>query len=166
MARKRDYKAEERRRNELARARGFKSRAAQRHAIETGKVKALAPSRMKNPRTVIAQQRLRAKERPSAFDIIYDTYSDEQRAAEWSSLFARHESGRFDYDGDTETAKSKQQFIAKYGKDAYVQAYISAFVRGEGRYQRARNRGGSQPLRFWFVHVTGYLTSNVYDERY
>src|SRR6478609_5965605 len=93
MARKpRDYKAEERRRNELARQRGFTNRYQQRRKIETGAVPALAPKRVRSERTKQAQaQRIRPPRNGAKIDdsrwVINGTQiSRVQRAEDWSAM--------------------------------------------------------------------------------
>ena len=162
MARKRDYNAEERRRNELARQRGYSSRAQQRRAIETGKRESLAPNRLRNPRTIEAQKFL-IGERTKGIETkgtILPTFgnrvSDVQRAEDWSDLFARSSAAKYDPDNRP----------SGMTKAAYTDAYLAAFVRGDERYVEVRRRGGSDALRRWFVDIAGYLTADEYESRY
>lgn len=162
MARKaRDYKAEERRRNELAKARGFTSRAAQRRAIEKGAAPALAPTRLRKP-SVIAAQRARSappKDRAPIKDSLqgYPLPSREQRARDWSALFAGTEMAQYRPERAKELGVTKKQ---------YTDAYLRAFVQGDSAYHRVRYYGGSEDLRYWFVELNDYFEAEEYDEKY
>ena len=164
--RKRDYRAEERRRNELARALGFKNRAELRKAIETGVRPARRVKQLRKPSTIAAQARLRKSAKPSTYDEIVATYSDQQRSQEWGWLLSKHETAEYEARGDSAVAKQKRAFIQKHGKDVYTRAYLEAWAEGDEKYYRVRYRGGSYALGFWLVEVCGYLTWDQFWERY
>lgn len=161
MARKpRDYKAEERRRNELARQRGFTSRAQQRRAIETGKIPALQPKRVRSPKTVEAQKRrVRPPKARGPIQTDFNGYTIpvEQQAKDWSTLHAR-----------SEIAQYRPEEAAKLGvgKKAYTNAYMRAFVVSDGGYSAVRYAGGSPELYYWFVTLNQYMSASEYETRY
>lgn len=140
--RKRDYKAEERRRNELARQRGYKSRAAQRYAIETGRAPALQPSRVRKPTRTVKTPRLDS----GALDRAYD----------WSALHGGTQIARYDY-------RNARPGVTK---GQYLKGYLDAFVEGPQRYRAVRHSGGSRALERYFVDITGYYTADEYETRY
>lgn len=162
MARKaRDYKAEERRRNELARLRGHTNRYQQRKKIETGAIAALAPKRVRSTRTKTAQK---ARVRPprgaakiTDYEIQGTKISRVQRASDWSAAHASEDIAKY----RPERAKS-----LGVGEAAYTNAYLRAFVEGDTRYQRVRRSGGSVDLYYWFVTLNGYYMAEEYDEKY
>jgi hypothetical protein len=172
MARRpRDYAAENRRRNELARQRGFTSRSAQRRAIERGEFPAVNPSRIRSERTRNAQASL-ASRPSSAPRGSTGSKSDRLHAAGFRSDYhyrqVRNEN--FDYD-----ALHAHRQIAKYdpevnapGTDRYVyaMAYYQAFVSGPERYAVVRRSGGSEYLRRYLVDITHYYTANEYEVNY
>ena len=167
MARVRDYHAEEVRRNALAKSRGFTSRAQQRHAIEVGKIRALQPKRVRSPKTRKAQERLLATRRygptpkagevPESFGGI--TISPEDRARDWSTMFARSEIAQYRPERAKELGVSKAK---------YRDAYLKAFVAGDTRYERVRHskNGGSDALYYWFVTLNEYMEADEYESRY
>lgn len=192
MARKpRDYKAEERRRNELARQRGYTSRAAQRHKIETGRIAPLMPNRIRSPFTIAAQKvrdvvlsrNVPVSPNHPEFDRAVAGVSVEQRASDWASIFARTHVTTFedaldksvpnvrgrrkrkDTKEERATLRAKHKFISRQGRKAYVDAYMAAFVEGPERYAVAR-REGSHALYYWLVIVTEYMTAEEYDSKY
>lgn len=185
MARKiRDYKAEERRRNEIARALGYRNRAEMRRAIELGKIAPRRPKAVRSPRTIAAQKyrevvESRAYGTPDvsgdSFDVSFGgRITAAQRAADWSAAFARTDVARFEYgeknaqDSDSKTSASmraKEDFIKRFGKQEYLRAYMAAFVEGPQRYKYTR-KTGSAALFFWFVVVTQYMTADEYDIPY
>ncbi len=156
MARKpRDYRAEEARRNALARERGFKSRAQQRHAIETGKAAPLQASRLSSPQTIRAQRdRLAAL---TDFERGIAAIKPENRARDWSDIFARSEEGQY------RPERAKELGVSR---EAYTLAYINAFVYGEDRYDAVRHKGGSDDLYYWFVVLNEYLSAAEYEGKY
>lgn len=163
MARKaRDYKAEEARRNALARQRGFTSRGQQRRAIETGKAPAIAPRRLRKPTTIEAQKfRLGVdtggiERKATELPAFGDRVSPEDRAQDWSDIYARSSAAQYNPD-DRPKGMSKR---------AYTNAYLAAFVRGDERYVNVRHAGGSEALRHWFVDIAGYMTADEYESRY
>ena len=162
MARKaRDYAAEQRRRNELARERGHRSRADQRRKIELGKIPALAPKRLRNPVT-LKNQKLRVTtpkrkhvKKPTEYGG-YKLPSLEDRSTDWSTMFARSESGT--YAPDTRPDDTT--------KAAYRSAYMKAFVAGPARYDLVRHHGGSPDLKYWLVTLNHFMSVSEYESRY
>lgn len=152
--RKRDYKAEERRRNELARERGYRNRAQQRRAIEKGEMSPLDPERVRSPKTVSAQ----AKRLFQTNDFIRLTSALDPRdmAQDWSGIFARSEQAEYNPERAAELGVSERE---------YTRAYLDAFVLGDDRYEINR-RSGSDPLFYWFVTLNGFMSADTYDKRY
>ena len=136
--RQRNYRAEEARRNELARARGFTSRGQQRRAIDRGVIEPLAPER-----TFIA----RALRIDSMMDNAYD----------WSTAHAKHYEAMF-----------RPQDALDHGlsEGEYTRAYSKAFVEGNQRYGNVRRRGGSPALRRWFVDTIHWYSPAEYEAKY
>jgi hypothetical protein len=149
MARKaRDYKAEERRRNELARSRGYSSRGQQRRRIESGKAPAIRPELIRKESTREAQRRYH---RENSITVGYP--SKYQRAQDWSDLHAKHWSATY-----RPEERPKGMTISQY-----TDAYLKAFVTGPERYYEARQTG-SEALRYWFVDVAEYLSDEDYND--
>lgn len=170
MARIRDYKAEERRRNELAKARGFKSRAQQRHRIETGRAPAIAPKLIRSERTRKAQAAYRAKPKPPSPPLsLYEREvarveaqsSRADKCRDYSAAHAHRTIAKFDYD-----ANIKDQGIRGVTRKQYEDAYYAAFVDSPGRYGAVRKSGGSEELRHYFVDITHYYSPDEYEARY
>jgi len=161
MARKqRDYRAEEARRNELARQRGFTSRAAQRRAIERGKAPAIQPHRIRSERTRKAQAALQSAIKPlnvRKYDYAGIHISGEQRATDWSTIFAGSDIAQYHPERARSLGVTKKQ---------YTDAYLRAFVLGDERYAQSRYYGGSDPLYYWFVTLNGYYSADEYESRY
>lgn len=156
-AKRRDYKAEYRRRNELAKARGFAGYAQQRRAIESGKARAIAPWRIRTKRTAEAQNAFLAElKEQGTYDSYLRAVPIEQQCRDWSSGTAK-----------TPALKYTPQFARRYGltKAEYTQAYYDAFVNGPESYRNVR-RGGSPALRYWLVDVIKLYTAAEYDKRY
>lgn len=163
MARRRDYKAEEARRNARARARGFSSRGQQRKAIERGKIPPLAPGRIRKPETVKAQQERERRERREKSYWFKAGFRSERAyrkaksdAADWSALHAGTHIAQYDPDNALEGI----------GVAEYTKAYMDAFVEGPGRYKAVRRSGGSPELYRYFVTVTGHYAPDEYESRY
>lgn len=158
----RDYKAEEARRNALAKARGFETRAKQRRAIETGKTAAIRPTSLRSPKTIAAQKfRLGfetkgIERKETILPTFGNRFSPSQRAEDWSDIYARSSAAQYTPD-ERPSGMSKEE---------YTDAYLAAFVRGEERYVTVRRSGGSEALRHWFVDVVGYMTADEYESRY
>lgn len=156
MARKaRDYKAEERRRNELAKQRGFSNRYQQRAAIETGKRAPLQPSRVRSPRTKAAQRRVLGAHEDYLAALRRTTPAS--RAEDWSGLFLRTDMAKYDPDRARELGVSRA---------AYTDAYLNAWVEGPESYSKVRHKGGSDALEYWFVTLNGFMTVDEYEARY
>lgn len=188
MARKpRDYKAEERRRNELARARGFKTRASQRGAIERGEIRALQPARVRSPRVKKAQAKFLSGPAaprgpiPSYAELERALSADlEQQCWDWAARHAVSTVAQYGWTDEDKkwkkgepwvrrnnaTNKQKIKWIEKHGKEAYTQAYYNAFVDGPERYSKNRYNGGSDAMRLWYVEITGYMTAEEFESRY
>lgn len=161
--RQRDYAAEQRRRNELARQRGFTSRAQQRRKIEKGEIPALVPlSRLRSKRTIEAQKFLLGAEtrgierKGSTLPVFGTRRSDAERAQDWSDIYARSQVAQYDPDNRPKGMT----------KAAYTRAYLAAFVTGDERYVKVRHAGGSDALRHWFVDVMEYMQADEYETRY
>ena len=159
----RDHKAEQARRNELARQRGYTSRAQQRRAIETGKAKPLAPKAVRSPKTIAAQKRRIAaatqgqEHKAKESDVLFNTSRpDAERAQDWSDLFARSNMAKYDPDNRPKGVS----------REAYTKAYMAAFVEGPDRYKLVRHSGGSDALRAWFVDMNGWFQADEYETRY
>lgn len=188
MARKpRDHKAEQQRRNELARQRGFTSRATQRAAIEKGRIPALAPQRVRSPKTKAAQSKFQSgAAAPSRYTQSYAELERQMKAdlpglcTDWANIHAVSTVAQYGYtDADKKwkkgepwvrannaTNKRKQKWIEKNGMEAYTQAYYATFVDGDQRYAKNRYNGGSDAMRLWFVDITGYMTPEEFESRY
>lgn len=158
MARKvRNYRAEQLRRNELARARGFTNRYQQRHAIETGKFKALQPKRVTRPQTLKAQAEYLAKPKRQQTPTGWAYPSKEDQAQDWSTMNARTNMGQY-HPGNAKRLGVTKTF--------YRQTYLDAFVTGDDRYKLVRHHGGSPALRYWFVDLNGFFSADEYESRY
>lgn len=158
----RDYSAEQRRRNELARARGFTSRSQQRRAIERGKAPALSPERLRKPSTIEAQKFLLGEStqgierKDSHFAVFGSRRSDRERCEDWSDIYARSDMAVYDPDNRPDGVSKRE----------YTQAYMAAFVTGDERYVAVRHHGGSEALRHWFVDINGFFQADEYESRY
>ena len=183
LGQKRDYKAEERRRNQNAKLRGFTSRAAERRAIERGTIAPRKPSQVSSPRTIAAQLKRRQgvapkPNRPPLPDYVMGR-SKEQRCQDWSDLHAATPAATFNPKDSYSKPKSRQEssyyaahankakWIAKHGWDAYVEAYLRAFVEGPDKYRYvAKKRQGSYYMYLWFCDITGFMSIDEFDEKY
>lgn len=186
MARKpRDYKAEERARNARAVASGFKNRAEMRRAMERGAIPAARPHRLTSPETKRTQRALRDSidrgnglPDPAAFAKWIGGKSQTERCRDWSDARARTSIVSYDtkspfkdVDGKADPYAgqnaAKREFIATHGRQAYTDAYLSAFVEGPERYATAKTRtGGSHALYYWLVVVVQYMSAKDYEEKY
>lgn len=161
----RDYRAEERRRNELARLRGETNRYQQRRKIETGILPPIQPKRVTSPKTRAAQARMlataprRKSQEFQAPGVIIPHIPDTDRAQDWSDLFAR--SGVAKY----EPTEARSLGVTR---KEYTTAYLKAFVTGDARYDRVRHNktGASSHLFYWLVTLHGYLSIDEYESRY
>lgn len=167
MARKpRDYKAEERRRNELAKARGFKTRAEQRKKIERGEVAALHPQRVRATKTKEAQKRYTAAQRRAAapkgrsgqktVSIGGIKMNRRQVMQDWS-----------DYAASTPLAEYKPEDARSLGltRDEYDQAYWDAWLDPDSGYVLNRY-APSEAQRRWMVDIMGHYEAEEYEDRY
>lgn len=181
MARKaRDYKAEEARRNEIARALGYKNRAQMRRAVELGFIAPKRPEAIRSPRTIAAQKwraamaardydydpRTPIDREPTEFERIVAGIKPERMARDWSAAHAKTPAAEFDFEGNEDVNVAKRDFIKAHGMTAYIDAYLNAFVLGGDRYVNRRHAGGSPAMLFWFVVVTMYMTVPEYDGKY
>lgn len=158
MARRvRDYAAEQRRRNELAKSRGYTSRSQQRRAIEQGRRAPLRPDLIRSPRTVEAQRIRQA--RIDADLKLFGQYAENER---WAKAHAVRHIGRFDPREQSEGGNR----LPGVSPEAFSQGYNEAFVNGPLKYRSRRNRGGSRALRRYFVDLTGHFTADEYEARY
>lgn len=166
MARKeRDHHAEGLRRKELAEARGYRNRYEQRRKIETGAIAPLQPKRVSSPSTLRNQEKRLAAKNQAKADREYlkaieaANISPEQRARDWSMLFAR---------SDVATYKPEDAKRLGLTKTQYTTAYLNAFVVGPDRYTRVRRNkaGASSHLHYWFVDLYEYMTIDEYESRY
>lgn len=162
MARKprkpRDYKAEEKARKDLAVKRGYRNRYEQRHAIETGKIPAIQPSRLRNPKTIAAQKLVKPPESRAVRDAL-KPLSDEDRCRVWSGRFARIYKAQYHPDRAEELGVSRE---------AYTRAYLAAFVDNDPRYVRPNPDGtGADPDQYyWYVTLNDYMEADEYESRY
>ena len=178
--RKRDYKKEEAARKALAVSRGFKSRGAQRYAIEHGKAPAIKPWLIKKPSTYRAQvdshllpilPRIREPEsakKPAPPTIArsgrlspketaeFMGRTADQIAEDWSELHGRSFIGEYHPERAGELGLTHAQ---------YRNAYLRAFVIDQ-HYSKVRHHGGSPELRYWFVDVNHYYSADEYETRY
>lgn len=157
----RDYSAEQRRRNELARERGFTSRSQQRRAIEKGRAPAIRPERLRKLSTIEAQKFLlgdttQGIERRNSTFPTFGHRSARERCEDWSDIYARSDMAVYDPDSRPEGVTRKQ----------YTDAYMAAFVTGDERYVVTRHQGGSEALRTWFVDINGFFQADEYESRY
>lgn len=162
--RQRDYKAEQQRRNELARARGFSSRGQQRRKIERGIIPPIAPQRVRSPKTISAQRQRESRERQATSwwgkagftsERQYRTARD--RSEDWSALHAGTRIAQYEYEDNAVPGVTKAE---------YTKAYFQAFVSGPERYAAVRKAGGSAALRRYFVDITGHYSPDEYEARY
>ena len=178
----RDNHAENVRRNELAKARGFHNRYDQRHKIETGVIRALWPQQVTAPKTVKAQNEWQARAHALITGAKPTEYGGhplpppEDRCQSWSDMFARASAARFAPDG-VKAADAKMYHDRQWPRplsakdlgvtrDEYTAAYTRAFLVGPQRYQATRRTGGSYALYYWFVVLNHYMEADEYESRY
>ena len=167
LKRIRDHAAEQRRRNELARERGYTGRGQQRGKIERGEIGALRPKQVRAPKTKRAQ-RLRDAIRKAAEQEKKDyrgrapVRTPRQRAEDWSSVMAKTPDAQY----NPSNAVGSPRRRAGLTLAAYTNAYLAAFVLGPEQYKVVRHNGGSDALRYWFVEVMETFEAAEYDERY
>lgn len=172
---KRDYKAEEARRNALARARGFTTRAQQRYKIETGKIPAIRPALVRSPRTLIAQERYkRAAAQPKRTKTgliegrlskseraelpLFAGVTYEQAARDWSEVHSRVPESRY---------APELAHALGVTKEHYRAAYLRAFViRPADDDEAGWNARIASPLKYWIVTLNGFTTDDLYDRKY
>lgn len=163
-AKKRDWRAEQVKRNKAAQALGYKNRYQLRKAVERGDIAPLNPRRVKSARTRAAQvERVKRLSRGYEGDLygsmvrkIMFGMTSEEQCLTWSSLYARHESAKY----------KPEQRPKSMSRKEYTAAYYDAWVNGDDRYQAVRRKGGSEKLRRWLVDIEGYLTASEYETRY
>lgn len=161
MARRaRDYRAEEARRNALARERGFTTRAAQRGAIRRGEAAPVQPSRIRTKESADAYEKYLERrdtgwtpERIAAFH----TTVDEVRAADFSEHKAN--SPWATYTPDTTPEEHG------VSREEYTAAYLAAWVVGDEKYGKDTRKHGSEALRHYLVDIMD-MEPEEYDRRY
>jgi len=178
----RDNHAENVRRNELAKARGFHNRYDQRHKIETGVVRALWPKQIKAPKTVKAQHEWQARATalitgnpPTEFGG-HPFEPAEDRCQTWSDMFARASHARYAPNGvNAKDAKMYRDrkwprpLSAKdlgVSADEYTAAYLRAFVAGRHSSRKGDRLRASYALYYWFVTLNHYFEADEYESRY
>lgn len=163
-AKKRDYKAEERRRNELAKQRGFTSRAQQRGAIKRGEAKVtrtgntyrIARTTAKTP-TKTTKTTKRGRTYRDKVQYMGYTFSKREACEDFSMISAKNEN-----------AKYRPEEAAKLGltPSAYTHAYYMAFIdESSGYYANRYDDGGSDAMRYWFVDLD-HMEADDYDDKY
>lgn len=162
----RNYSREYARRNELARLRGEPSYAVRRRKIEQGIIAAIAPWRIRSKRTAENQEALKARTAAEAREATQGkTYADieasvtkEERCRQWSTQ------------GGSRTSMTKynprEARKLGYAKEEYTDIYFRAFVSGDESYRKVRYKGGSDPLKEWFVTMHNIYQAGEYDGRY
>jgi hypothetical protein len=157
----RDYAAEYRRRNELAKQRGHTNYAQQRRKIERGQIRAIAPTRLRSRKTIEAQDAVyglfgtqqldKDTERWLSTVDVQDVRID--MAQRWSDWYSRHWSTEFD--------------AKRAAKDEhYLTVYMQGFVLSQDKDKNAHHFDGSRWQHEWFVDITGYLEADDYADRY
>lgn len=154
----RDYKAEYRRRVELAQSRGFKNYSQQRRKIENGEVRALQPSRLRNRRTIEVQDRHfgifgSQKKQDGWFDAGTVQDARIEMAQGWSDWYSRHWSTKF----DAERARHDER---------YLTVYMQAFVLAPHSDKNVHHFDRDPWLYEWMVDIQGYMEADTYDDRY
>lgn len=145
MARRRDYAAEERRRNERARELGFTSRAQMRRALRR---REFVPARQ-------GVKIVGKAEGPTFPPFAQAGYASEseyrnarRKAAKWSKAHSRVEMSRYD------PAFTGKRF----------ESYYDAFINPSTRANRIEN--GLDSLRDWLVDEMGFYTPDEFDTKY
>lgn len=136
--RQRDYRAEEARRNERARALGFTSRAHMRRALRQG----WSPVRA----TGSARSMIVGANEPAPPPLSVEPLRRESQ--EWSDRHSRVPTSRYHPEWDSGT----------------VRTYHRAFINNETKASRIEN--GFAALRAFLVGDRGYYTDQEFDERY
>lgn len=162
MKRNRDYKAEYQRRNELAKARGYKSYGQQRYRIETGDAPAINPRRLRSQRTIdnqVRKQRILSNAGPFNDELPWPDWFGEKDlkatriefAQDWSDFYSRHWSTEF----DAERAEDDEH---------YLETYMNTFVHLS--YLESHHLKRSESHYEWFVNIMHYMEADTYDRRY
>lgn len=177
----RDHKAEWARRKQLAAQRGT-TVYRQRKALETGKRAPLRPNAIRSERTrnavknflrsVTGTRRHTPVQVPSSKErreteawLTKAGFTPYKRARDFSRDRAQTPVAKLDI-GSGRMAEAKRKYIAKHGRKAYNQAYIDAWISGDGIYTYSRYRGGSHELYVWLVEVTEYYTAEEFELKY
>lgn len=150
MRKARNYKAEYQRRQQLARDRGFRTYGQQRHAIETGRARAIAPARVRTKRTLDAQQKYGI---PAWMQKVNPLQARIDIAQAWSDKYSR----------STETEFSELQ--ARKDPD-YLRLYLAAFVYSPKLAPWYKRLTPSEDLRKFFVEYMHIYESDEYESRY
>ena len=178
----RDNHAENVRRNELAKARGFHNRYDQRNKIETGVIQALWPQQVRAPKTVTAQNEWQARAHALITGADPNKYGGralpppEDQCQTWSDMFARASHARYAPDGvNAKDAKRYRDnkwprpLSAKdlgVTRDEYTAAYLRAFVEGRHSSHKGDSLRNSYALYYWFVILNHYYEADEYESRY
>ena len=146
--RKRDYAAEYQRRQALAKSRGFASYGKQRRAIERGKIRAIAPTRVRKRSTIEAQEKL-----GGLFGAALDVTKYRIDAAEaWQQHYSH--------------ARSTSLDRTRYGERGYLDTYNAAFLLNtKDRAKGFHSLSGTPEQHRWFVEYGG-MTEEEWQERY
>ena len=161
MARKRDYKAEYARRQQLARARGFSGYSEKRRKIERGLTPAINPKRLRSGKTIFAQQKF-AKE--SQYETITRLMSTGQETSylremkiqdsiAWYETYGRNIALEFD---ENKARKS----------DKYLDSYYWGFVAEYGDAWSSHRLHHTDAMETWMVEEAEIYDQDEYDERY
>jgi hypothetical protein len=152
----RDYRAEEQRRNILAWAEDHGTRAKKRGKIERGEIAPTQPKRVRNPKTVTAQERRLAalvKVTPRSASA-----ADRERCEEWSLLFAKRYQAEYHPEVAAELGVTRKE---------YTRIYMAAWIEGDQRYKAVRYHGGdSTALGEWMITLNGFYTLAQFEGRY
>jgi len=141
----RDYKAEERRRNELAVERGHRTRATARYAVKTGKLPSEKPVKPFGPQD--APYRKAGFKSPTA-------YSNARKdAAAWSRKHSNITPSSY---------RPSSRHRSPYAFRSYYDAFVNPATRVSGYNSSQRMRA----LKSYLRDYEDYTESEVTDEKY
>jgi len=141
----RDYKAEERRRNELAAERGHRTRAAARHAVKTGKLPSEKPVKPFGPQD--------APYRKAGFSSPYTYAKARKDAAGWSR-------------DHSAIVPSSYRPSGRHRSPQAFRGYYDAFVNPETRVSGYNSSQRMRALKSYLRDYEDYTESDVSDEKY